>query len=338
MTLSLIRRGVRPGVPKLYKSAFKHQDGRSNILLGAESDSNLSYQITLNNPIENPTLKWQYKTETLMNGNEKLVSRGVRTQNLNPFEGYVALKRVEMQNDSPELMFVDTLKNYRIYCPNTPSLRGLTPDLYTQPPVGLSGGQLADAWQSLIKTTKDEKNKSRLEDALNLIDWISDVDVTTQATTLLSQVVPREKSILRFTDKYMKQERNKLTAYDASEGALYIIFTAILCLHSQAPKIFAIDNFDQALNPRLLSTLVSYLPKWLEIHQRQLLFTAHNPAVLDGLDLTNPNVRLFAVERSNKGVTKIRRIVLSEKIKERAFEYPLSRLWLMGELGAMPNV
>jgi hypothetical protein len=33
----------------------------------------------------------------------------------------------------------------------------------------------------------------------------------------------------QLTDRFMQQSRNELTAYDASEGALYVIFTALLC-------------------------------------------------------------------------------------------------------------
>jgi AAA15 family ATPase/GTPase len=84
---------------------------------------------------------------------------------------------------------------------------------------------------------------------------------------------------------------------------LYVLFCAILCLSSHAPKVFAIDNLDQALNPRLVSRLTAKLSDWLAMSgvQRQLLFTAHNPAVLDGLDLSNPEIRLFAVERNSYG-------------------------------------
>jgi len=138
----------------------------------------------------------------------------------------------------------------------------------------------------------------------------------------------------------MAPSRNTLTAYDASEGALYILYAAVLCLSAASPRLFAIDNLDQALNPRLVARLVERLAGWLSRADgdRQLLFTAHNPAVLDGLDLGDAEVRLFAVERNSDGHTQVRRIELSEELKALNRTYPLSRLWLMGNLGAVPNV
>lgn len=41
------------------------------------------------------------------------------------------------------------------------------------------------------------------------------------------------------------------TAYDASEGALYVLFLLCLALHPNAPGIFAVDSFDHAMHPRL---------------------------------------------------------------------------------------
>ena len=49
-------------------------------------------------------------------------------------------------------------------------------------------------------------------------------------------------------------------------------------------------------------------------------------------------VRLFAVDRNSEGHTCIKRIQLTEKLLKLNHEYPLSRLWLMGQLRAVPNV
>ena len=111
-------------------------------------------------------------------------------------------------------------------------------------------------------------------------------------------------------------------------------------LSPSSPSIFAIDNLDSALNPRLVTRLVGQLAAWLAATSpdRQLLFTAHNPTVLDGLDLDDDEVRLFAVERNSEGHTTVRRITLTPELQALNKEYPLSRLWAMGNLGAVPNV
>jgi hypothetical protein len=104
--------------------------------------------------------------------------------------------------------------------------------------------------------------------------------------------------------------------------------------------MLAIDNLDQALNPRLLTRMAARLSGWLQFGdaERQLLFTAHNPAVLDGLDLSDPETRLFAVDRNSDGMTVVRRIEPSPALGAMNQEFPLSRLWMMGHLGAVPNV
>jgi predicted ATPase len=207
-----------------------------------------------------------------------------------------------------------------------------------RPPVGLSGGGLAEGLQELQE--RENIYGSNLDGAFELIEWASDIGASEEAGSLLSPSVGRSKKVLKFTDRFMEASRNTLTAYDASEGGLYVLFTAVLCLSPWSPALFAIDNLDQALNPRLMAKLASRLAAWLKSDgsASQLLFTAHNPAVLDGLDLTDDDVRLFAVERNSNGHTCVRRVTLSDELLKLNKEYPLSRLWIMGHLGAVPNV
>jgi predicted ATPase len=138
----------------------------------------------------------------------------------------------------------------------------------------------------------------------------------------------------------MKSTRKTLTAYDANEGALYVLFAAVLCLSTSSPSLFAIDNLEQALNPRLIARLTERLSGWLigDSAARQLIFTAHNPAVLDGLDHTDDEVRLFAVERNSDGHSCVRRVILSEELRKLLKEFPLSCPWMRGSLGAFPNI
>ncbi|EOD55561.1 AAA family ATPase [Aeromonas molluscorum] len=340
---SLLRRGVRAGVPRLYKSSFASERTPAHIGISVSGELGQCYRVSLLNPLESPEPSWIYKTEFLSDGSDEIIADGVRNRkNLNPQAGLAALKMVELEESNPAAQLMRALQEYAIYCPNTPTLRGISPDLQSRRPIGLNGGLLAEAFGLLQLHLEDqgERGEDVLEEVLELIDWVADVTITSQAGTLLSPKVPRSKHLLKFTDRFMQKSRNELTAYDASEGALYVLFTAALCLLPQSPKVFAIDNLDQALNPRLVASLTKQLSRWLQHQdpQRQLLFTAHNPAVLDGLDLTDPETRLFAVERNSNGLTCFRRIELTPALQSLNQEYPLSRLWLMGHLGAVPNV
>ncbi|MDY0161707.1 AAA family ATPase [Desulfobotulus sp.] len=249
---------------------------------------------------------------------------------------------MDLNPDNAAARLMGKLQSYAIYCPNTPTLRGIVPDMQSRQPAGLNGGQLAEGFALLRRHLESggEEGLAMLDQVLELIDWVDDVQTTSHGASLVSSKVPRTRLMLKFTDRFMNRSRNELTAYDASEGALYILFSAILCLLPQAPAIFAIDNLDQALNPRLLARMTARLSGWLHHSgpDRQLLFTVHNPAVLDGLDLDDPETRLFAVERTSHGLTRVRRILPDSRLQALHAQYPLSRLWLMGHLGAVPNV
>ncbi len=71
---SLQRRGVRPGMPRLYKSAFKQRRVASHIFFEASSDA-AKYSVSLNNSVENTASSWLYKTEDLASDDEIVLSR-----------------------------------------------------------------------------------------------------------------------------------------------------------------------------------------------------------------------------------------------------------------------
>lgn len=336
---SIIRRGVRAGLPRLFKTSFAGTLIPPHILLEAVGEPDAGYRVSLLNPLQKPEPAWSFKSEALSSGSTQIITRGPRGKsrlNLAESAGLAALKLVELTPENPACQLLKALQGYAIYSPNTPALRATVPDPQTRTPVGLVGGGLAEAFEALKKGLDED----RLDEALGLIDWASDVVATDVAKALQSPSVPRAKQLLRFTDRFMASSRNTLTAYDASEGALYILFAAVLCLSPSSPSIFAIDNLDSALNPRLVTRLVGRLAEWLKAANpdRQLLFTAHNPAVLDGLALEDDEVRLFAVERNSAGHTAIRRIPFSPELQKLNSQYPLSRLWAMGNLGAVPDV
>jgi len=339
---TLLRRGVRPGVPALYKASFREKRLRDAIRFAAFSNT-ASYEVELNNPIRAPKPAWRFKTEQFIAEGVKVVGRSPRSreyQSLDHERGLAALRLVELLPDSPGSVLLQTLRDYAIFSPNTASLRGTDSDPQTRSPVGLSGGRIAEAVSELKRqAVDDEQAGDVLESVLDLVDWVDGFGAKDSSTVHLSPSIPRQRQILYFRDRFMAEGRNELSAYDASEGALYILFAAVVAMHHSSPTMCAVDNFDAALNPRLARTLMSQLSSWVVDTERQLLLTCHNPLVLDGLDIQDDRVRLFAVDRSSRGVTRVQRVVVSQELLEKAKDgWPLSRLWVTGHIGGVPNV
>ena len=155
--LTLLQRGVRPGVPALYKSSFRETAGRvpPHIFFGAGGDD-VKYEVTLHNPLKEPLPAWRYKTELWEYLGTKLVGRSpAMAAKPNPEQGLAALKAAEAASDSPALEFLRAIQGYVIYSPTTSVLRGIAPEPQPRKPVGLSGGQLPQAISEVLRSRSD---------------------------------------------------------------------------------------------------------------------------------------------------------------------------------------
>lgn len=339
---TLMQRGVRPGVPKLYKSAFPARRQSPHIYFSASSTES-HYDVSLNNPMNDPSPAWRFKTELFERGSIKLVSRGPASrENPNTENGLAALKAVELKENDPALAFLRRLQGYVIYSPTTPVLRGVAPETQPRQPLGLSGGRLPDAVDELLMGRKaNVPSRKVLQEVLALIGWAKSYGSAASTDLPLSPSASSSPKVIRFADRYMREGRNVLSGYDASEGALYILFLAVLAVHPKAPLFSAVDNADHGLNPGLAKMLMQHFAEWIlsSPHQRQILLTSHNPAVLDGLPLQDDRVRLFTVDRDNRGKTTVKRVVVDNKLLDMASQgWTLSRLWMNKLIGGMPDV
>jgi hypothetical protein len=235
--------------------------------------------------------------------------------------------------------FLAALDDYAIFTPVTPVLRGIAPDSAPRNPVGLFGGQLPEAVARLTSAQGKVDAKRFLNEALKFVDWAREFEVTEPSRRFISPSVPTMRLVMKFHDRFMSQSRNGLSGYDASEGALYILFSLVLALHDQSPRVLAIDNFDQALNPRTAKGLSEVFARAAIQRGRQVFLTTHNPLVLDGLPLGDPRVRLFTAARDAKGHTRIKHVPVPDlkSLKEKYGEDAVSRMWLMGRIGGMPG-
>ena len=350
---TLLARGVRPGLPALYKSAFPAR-ARQRILLYrylAARGTKAKYEVSLHNPLKQPAPAWRFKTERWEDDEHgRLVGRSPRgatkvnpelKTKLNSERGFAALKAVELTSGAA-LDLLKLLQSYVIFSPTTPVLRGVAPETQPRRPLGLSGGNLPDAISELLRQRGHDAHSKRIcRETLELVDWAKSFGSTSASRLPLSPAAAASRIVLRFRDRFMKKDRNVLSGYDASEGALYALFLAVISGHKASPQLCAVDNADHGLNPRLARSLIERLCQWYLTanERRQILLTTHNPLILDGLPLQDERVRLFTVSRTNSGRTAIRRVVVNKQLLERAEQgWTLSRLWVMGHLGGVPDV
>ncbi len=341
---ALLARGVRPGLPALYKSAFPAKSGKRippHLHFGARS-ARAEYKVSLQNPLRDPSPAWRFGTESWESDDGKLVGRSpakkIRT---NPERGLAALKAVEIPA-GPALDLLRLLQGYVIFSPTTAVLRGVAPETQPRQPVGLSGGNLPQAIRDLLRQRKrDDRSRRICREVRGLLDWAESFSWTSSGRLSLSPTAAASAGVIRFRDRFMREDRNVLSGYDASEGALYALFLAVVSGHEASPALCAVDNADHGLNPRLARSLMECLCRWYlnSSEPRQILLTTHNPLVLDGLPLQDDRVRLFTVSRTRSGRTSVRRVVVDDHLLEKAEQdWSLSRLWVMGHLGGVPDV
>jgi len=109
-------------------------------------------------------------------------------------------------------------------------------------------------------------------------------------------------------------------------------FYFTLLISEKTPSLFAIDNIDTSLNPKLCSELIKRMIKLSKTNKKQVVVTTHSPFTLDGLNLEDDDQRLFVVRRNLDGHTIINRVKPKEKL-----DIKLSEAWMRGYIGGLPN-
>ena len=335
---SLDRKGIRLSTPNLYKSSFRGDRKTPTIgfqIHWTDSNGTIAYDLNLNNPKDDSA--WRYHSEALYRNDIKLWGRSGNSQI--QYDDRVGMLMLAQEEQLGEIKpSAEQLKDYAIYQPSTPILRGIMPDRYQTTPVGLCGGRLAEAIEELINEDDGDIKFGDLyiDEVLELVDWAANFTVSSPKKSSINSSVPTSRRVIEFQDKFMR-ENDRFTAYDASEGSLYVLFLLCLAMHDRSPNVFAVDNFDQAMNPRLARAATRLFCDLIKQNSKTVFITTHNPLVLDGLKLDDPAIRLFTVERSKKdGTAQIKRIEVTQELID--LDQPLSRLWINGRLGGVPNL
>ncbi|WP_158247309.1 AAA family ATPase [Geothermobacter hydrogeniphilus] len=332
----LQRKGVRLSVPTLFKSSFKNRTLRINFDLEAVMSRSVSYDVRITASESSQSLRFftehiVHKNITYMGrSNHGITLRGdlEPRKDVSPDRGL--WDRFRELIDCPEDLSdeLNKLSKFSIYAPQTTFLRGTDVESVPVRPVGLLGGGLPQAAAAVLMNPvlKSSEVRELVDDILGLVwmpGWANQFEIAPADPAIVSSQVRTAEQTLYFRDKFMKRGRDMLSAYDSSEGTLYLLFLAVLALHPEAPKIFALDNVDNALNPAVTRVLLEKLisltceSKYREfgIGPEQVFMTSHNPTSLDAFDIFDDNQRIFVVSREkDTGYTKVERLLPSENM------------------------
>ncbi|NMF57360.1 AAA family ATPase [Pseudanabaena yagii] len=354
----LYSRGIRVTEPEFMRSAFDKENTTKEITINfKETDKVNDEEIALNfmiNHDNQPYSKWK-KFDLFEHKNEmEDVFRKQKGENLSDFiarrtqelltEHYNDLRKT-FENIPPELLFDEIAKGFKtailfqvsqdlqknsfdlmsfiIYSPENSLLRNFIEEGQVQP-LGTKGEGLL----KLLRVLSDSPDKIKeIKQRLELIDWFDDFKMSVDSEL--------ERNV-QIKDRYLDKELPYFNQRSSNEGFLFLMFYFALFVSDDTPKFFAIDNIENALNPKLCTRLIQELVELAKKYDKQVIFTTHNPAVLDGLDLTDDEQRLFVIYRNMDGHTKARQIAPLEPLEDDEI-VPLSEAFINGYIGGLPK-
>ena len=368
-------KGLRLTPPELTKSSFKGEDLPKTFELAAEFTGEVNYRAVLQSRESDPLLR--FFSEACSIKGEKVFGRSNRGARATGVPHADRLERhrgiwdqIKATYDIPSDVNREfsEFSRYVIYNPQTDFLRGRQSGRVDVPPVGLHGEGLPLAVTSFLNEYirhKDGQNKNPgwsnterkiLDDCISLVwlpGWASRFGTHRGQPVLTSRdLVDSSSESVYFEDRYMHASRNRLSVYDSSEGTLFLLFMAIILSHPEAPRVFALDNVDNALNPKLTRKLVEQVVRVVseanstdaKLGARQVFLTSHNPTALDAFDLFDDDQRVFVVRRNKSGHTTAKRLAPPAGMTREKWQIAnsgrnLSQIWLDGDIpGAMGDL
>jgi predicted ATPase len=219
------------------------------------------------------------------------------------------------------------ISDFMIYSPEYSKLQDFE-DSENGKPLSKNGEGLFKLVVSIAKEKPEQFEK--INQNLHLLEWFDGLEIP-------DNLMFTERRA-KIGDSFLKEGLKHFDQRSANEGFLFLLFYMTLFISDYTPKFFAIENIDTAMNPKLSKKLIKILGKLAKDNDKQVILTTHNPAILDGMNLTNPDLdqRLFVVYRDIEGATSARR-VLPKTLENGATPVPLSEQFLRGYLGGLPD-
>ncbi|MEY4934231.1 MAG: hypothetical protein RIS64_590 [Bacteroidota bacterium] len=253
---------------------------------------------------------------------EEKIPKGTRASKRMLDEYFKFMNQIEAE--IKQFSINNELSNFLIFAPENYFLRNSFDENQIKP-LGIRG-------EGLFRHLADMSFKKtglfkELKENLNLIEWFDDLEFDMTADGYFT-------GRIKIKDIYLEEGVQYFDQKSANEGFLYLLFYLTLFMSDKTPKFFAIDNIDNALNPKLAADLMKVLAQLAEKHGKQVIFTTHNPAILDGLNLNDPEQRLFVISRNAVGHTKALRIE-KKPIPSNGQSTKLSEQFLRGYIGGL---
>lgn len=325
-------RGIRVTEPKLMFSAFDDTSRNIDITVEEENKTcNFSlYYDTHNNPSRWSDSITEHTTEVLEElENKKTDPSKVLSEiiNLVQREGFDSKLNVSVtfgkdnvnisRNSSKEL------SSFVIFSPEESMLRKFDKESGVYP-LGKNGSGLLKYLKELSHGERSAEILSELIDNLYLLDWFDDMKIP-------ENQISNDYTIL-LKDRFIEDTIEFIDQRSTNEGFLFLLFYIILFVSQDTPQFFAIDNIEKSFNPKLCTRIIRSLAMLSKKYNKQVVITTHNPYVLDGLDLSDDEQKLFVARRNMDGHTQINYIEYDENRTMR-----LSEIWMKGMIGGLPD-
>lgn len=218
---------------------------------------------------------------------------------------------------------IPSLEQFIIYSLEESKLRGADNSNRTYP-LGRHGDGLFAYLKELAQKPEGIEIINEIKENLKVLDWFDDMEVPSGQLSM--------EFNLKLKDSYLADTISAFDQRSTNEGFLYLLFYLTLVISDETPRFFAIENIDTAFNPKLCREVTRRLIELARKHNKQIIATTHNAAVLDGMNLFEDDVRLHVVRRNIDGYTKTNRVTLKDDMT-----MPLSEAWVKGFIGGLPD-
>lgn len=299
----LSSRGIRVTEPELMRSAFDKNNCQKEIIISI----NFLLQLKRKKYILLNDNKSYHRWDGIIDGDDILFIENNENNRIIRFS-QISMSYINSINDDEikesyrnYRTIHDSIENFIIFSPENTSLRNLEKEGQIQP-LGIYGEGLLKLL--MVTQTEEPEALKDIEEVLELFGWYETVEIPNTVSVLERKITIK--------DRYLEMSFDQRSA---NEGFLLILFYITLVVSKYTPKIFAIDNIDTSLNPKLCSRLIMEITRLAKKYDKQIFLTSHNPAILDGIDLSDDEQRLIVVHRNAKGHTRCKRIELKDEPK-----------------------